>query len=108
MVKKNTTFNNNNIIELKVLQNIYETTIDENGVEDYKLLKKDIISKQLIYKEDIKSIKEEITKYGKVYKTRCTVLVNGSQPLTIKENYNTLKQKLFNNPIPNNVGFKFY
>lgn len=97
---------NNNTIELKVLQNIYETTVDENGNEDYKLLKKDIVSKQIVFKDDIKSIKEEITKYGKVYKTRCSIIINGGSPITIKENYNTLKQKLFNSPT--NIGFKFY
>lgn len=108
MVMKQNNNDTTDYIELKVLQSIYDVTQDEEGNDKYKLIKKDIVSKQLVFKEDIKSIKQELTKYGKVYKTKCTVLVNGNEPLLIKGNYDNLKKEIFNNSIKRNIGFKFY
>lgn len=102
-----------NNIEIITLQDIYKlhTFKDKKTnevVEDYKLVKKNARSKRVVSILDIRSIEEEISITGKVYKSKFKMSLSGEEKkIIVSGNYSTFKDKIFKEPI-RDIGFKFY
>lgn len=98
---------NENQIELKVIEDVYRASIDEDGNEIIRLVKKNVKTRQIVYKHDISYIKELLSTKNIPLKTKCTICMNG-QEVTVDGNYDKLKQSIFNPKERDSIGFKFY
>lgn len=95
-------------IELNVYQDVYKEGKTPN---DYVLVKKDVISKQTIYKDEISSVKQVVNKLGNNRITRVELGLRGGNQIIVQGSYHRLKSMIFNRPKYDknrSVGFKFY
>lgn len=76
------------LYEFKVVKDLYDEP-DREGLS--KLIKKGIITKQLIDLDEI-SISEVISNYGRVYKNRCLVQHRDLGHIMVMHKYSDIKQ----------------
>ncbi len=94
-------------IELNVYQDVYK---QGKNPDDYVLVKKDVISKKTIYKDEINSITQVVNRLGNNRITRVELGTRDGNKLIVQGSYYKLKKTLFDKPKEQykSVGFKFY
>lgn len=96
-----------NYIEVEVYQDIYK---ENKKSDNFILVKKDVISKQVIYKDEVTHIKEVVNKLGYNRISRVELGLRSRDPIIVVGTYTKFKSILFDKNKQNNktVGFKWY
>lgn len=107
-------YENLDYIEVDLLQDIYKSIeVERDGeyIEDYKLVKKDVRSKKVIWKSEISDVKQVINEKGNIRTKRVEIGIKyKDSPLIVEGNYKDIKRVVFSYPKREEryIGFKFY
>jgi hypothetical protein len=98
------------LIEVQAINDIYKIVKikdKESGetFEQQKLFKRNCITKETLYKYDVSSIKQLLNEKGLPYKTKLQIETKSGDKIVIKGCYNKYKEKIFNIPKNNKIGF---
>jgi hypothetical protein len=105
-------YTDDDYIEVTTISDVYKTEeVEVNGelVEEYKLVKAGVKSKQTIWKSEISHIKQIFNENGNVKTKQVELGIKFREPITVIGNYKQLKECIFNTPSKEEyktVGFK--
>jgi|SRR5690606_7045643 len=87
-------------IELTIITDVYkkiEVQEGDESFEDYVLVKKDVKSKETIWKNEITSVKEVINEKGNIRTKRIQINLRNRDPLIVSGTYKEFRDLLFKN-----------